>query len=198
MDSSASPGRDRWPALLPLDGVAGRVQLRRMRPDDLDRFHAYRSDADTARFQGWKQASDPAQSLAFLQEMSDAPIGVAGQWVQLAMADRRDDRLIGDIGLCVRELPGLAAETGQPVLGAWMGITLHPAFRGQGLGREGFVALQDWLLQAGGLQEIECWVDARNTASIRLLEACGMTRFCTEVRDFRGESCEEHGYRRQA
>lgn len=198
MDVIASPVIDRWPGLLPLAGAAGRVHLRRMRADDLDRFHAYRSDAETARFQGWQQASDPGQSLAFLQEMSEIAIGVTDQWAQLAIAGRSDDQLIGDIGLCVRELPEPASATGGLALGAWMGITLHPAFRGQGLGREGFVALQDWLLGAGGLREIECWVDARNEASIRLLEACGMARFCTDVREFRGEPCEEHGYRRRA
>lgn len=204
-DYLAAVPRDRQPPdslrrladVLPLRSPAGRVQLRRMRTGDLDRFHAYRSDAETARFQGWTQARDPAQSAAFLQEMSVAAIGVPDQWVQLAIADAGDDQLIGDIGLCLRarppsEIPG--ADT-HP-LGAWMGITLHPGWRGRGLGREAFVALQDFLLEAGGLLEVECWVDARNTASIQLLEASGMRRFCSEVRDFRGTPCDEHGYRR--
>ncbi len=185
-------------AELPLRSEAGRVLLRRMRRADLARFHAYRSDPDTARFQGWEPAQDRAQSESFVREMSMAPIGVPDQWVQLAIADAGDRQLIGDIGLCLRasasgEGPG---ETPR-VLTAWMGITLHPDARGRGLGREAFGTLQDWLLDAGGLQEIECWVDARNLPSIRLLEACGMRRFCTELREFRGVLCEEHGYRRR-
>ena len=204
-DYLATVPRDRQPLdslcrladVLPLRSSAGRVQLRRMRESDLERFHAYRSDAETARFQGWTLAREPAESAAFLREMSGAAIGVPDQWVQLAIADAGDDRLVGDIGLCLRarppsEVPG--ADT-HP-LSAWMGITLHPGWRGQGLGREAFVALQDFLLEAGGLLEMECWVDARNTASIQLLEASGMRRFCSEVRDFRGAPCEEHGYRR--
>lgn len=185
---------------LPLGSGAGRVQLRRMRPADLDRFHAYRSDAETARFQGWAQAVDPAQSLAFLTEMSTAPVGLPDAWVQLAIADAADDQLIGDIGLCLRSPPedaSPAASAGRRPASAWMGITLHPGWRGRGLGREAFVALQDFLLGPGGLREIECWVDARNHASIQLLEASGMRRFCTELRDFRGAPCEEHGYRRE-
>ena len=188
---------------LPLTSGAGRIRLRRMRPDDLERFHAYRSDAETARFQGWQQATDPAQSLAFLEEMSVAPVGVPDEWVQLAIAEAAegaegaDDRLIGDIGLCLRSPAGIEASA-EPSLptSAWMGITLHPAWRGRGLGVEAFVALQDFLLGPGGLQDIECWVDARNLSSIRLLEASGMRRFCSEVRDFRGAPCEEFGYRR--
>ncbi|MBB2487901.1 GNAT family N-acetyltransferase, partial [Mitsuaria sp. WAJ17] len=204
-DYLAAVPRDRQPMdslrtlaeVLPLRSPAGRVQLRRMRESDLERFHAYRSDAETARFQGWTQAQDPVQSAAFLREMSEAPIGVPDEWVQLAIADGEDDQLIGDIGLCLRARPlaGVAGADTHP-LGAWMGITLHPGWRGRGLGREAFVALQDFLLEAGGLLEVECWVDARNTASIQLLEASGMRRFCSEVRDFRGGPCEEHGYRR--
>lgn len=183
---------------LPLTSGAGRVRLRRMRPDDLERFHAYRSDADTARFQGWEQATDPAKSLAFLEEMSVAPVGVPDEWVQLAIADGADDGLIGDIGLCLRS-PASMERAGDPSVpvSAWMGITLHPAWRGRGLAVEAFVALQDFLLGPGGLQEIECWADARNVSSIQLLEASGMRRFCSEVRDFRGAPCEEFGYRRE-
>ena len=185
---------------LPLGSQGGRVRLRRMRLADLERFHAYRSDAETARFQGWAQAEDPAQSFAFLEAMSTAPVGLPDTWVQLAIADAADDQLIGDIGLCLRSPPEAPASTcpadRRPV-GAWMGITLHPGWRGRGLAREAFVALQDFLLGPGGLQEIECWVDARNHASIQLLESSGMQRFCSEVRDFRGAPCEEHGYRRE-
>lgn len=187
-------------AALPLGTDGGRVRLRRMRPADLDRFHAYRSDAETARFQGWTQAVDPAQSFEFLEEMSTAPVGLPDVWVQLAIADVADDQLMGDIGLCLRSPPEAPASTtaaARRPLSAWMGITLHPGWRGRGLAREAFVALQDFLLGPGGLQEIECWVDARNHASIQLLEASGMRRFCTEVRDFRGAPCEEYGYRRE-
>ncbi|MGM9515350.1 GNAT family N-acetyltransferase [Roseateles sp. DB2] len=204
-DYLAAVPRDRQPQdslrlvadALPLRSREGRVQLRRMRESDLDRFHAYRSDAETARFQGWTQAQDPAQSAVFLREMSEAAIGVPDEWVQLAIADGEDDQLIGDIGLCLRARPPeLTPGADTHPLGAWMGITLHPGWRGRGLGREAFVALQDFLLDAGGLLEVECWVDARNQPSIQLLEASGMRRFCTEVRDFRGAPCEEHGYQR--
>lgn len=197
LDASQRPARS-LAAELPLRSSAGRVLLRRMRLGDLARFHAYRSDAETARFQGWAPAQDMAQSEAFVREMSAAPIGVPDRWVQLAIADAMDQQLIGDIGLCLRALaPGEGAVEDSRPRAAWMGITLHPDARGQGLGREAFLALQDWLLDAGGLLEIECWVDARNQPSIQLLQACGMHRFCTERREFRGALCEEHGYRRR-
>lgn len=197
LDAAQRPARS-LAAALPLRSSAGRVLLRRMRASDVARFHAYRSDAETARFQGWTLAQDPAQSEAFLREMSVAPIGVPDQWVQLAIADATGDQLLGDIGLCLRApAPGEAAVEDSRPRAAWMGITLHPDARGQGLGREAFLALQDWLLAAGGLLEIECWVDARNQCSIQLLQACGMHRFCTEQREFRGALCEEHGYRRR-
>ena len=47
--------------------------LRRLHPDDLAAFQAYRTDPAVGRWQGWTAQSD-AQALAFLTEMAAIPL----------------------------------------------------------------------------------------------------------------------------
>ncbi|MBE0693199.1 MAG: GNAT family N-acetyltransferase, partial [Aquamicrobium sp.] len=74
--------------------------LRRLSPADLDAFGAYRADPELGRYQGW-QPMDREASLAFLRAMAAEP-SAAGAWVQVGIARRDDDRLVGDIGMRVQ------------------------------------------------------------------------------------------------
>ena len=78
--------------------TGNRINLRRLAPQDLDLFHAYRSDAQVARFQDWSQMSRP-EALQFLQSMASDPLFQKGHWSQIAIADVDDDRLLGDLGI---------------------------------------------------------------------------------------------------
>src|SRR4051812_37183224 len=84
----------------PLPRLGTRVGLRRLRPDDLSTFQDYRADPEVGRFQGWSPMPLGA-ARAFLAGMNQAPFGVAGEWLQLGIAERETDRLIGDIGFCL-------------------------------------------------------------------------------------------------
>src|SRR6266545_8398371 len=100
----------------PLPWSSARLILRRLRRDDLPRFQAYRHDAEVGRYQGWDPVSDE-EAREFLVEMSGAPFGQPGEWLQIAIADAADDLLLGDLGLFV------AASGGE----AEFGITLARA-----------------------------------------------------------------------
>jgi aminoglycoside 6'-N-acetyltransferase len=147
------------------------------------RFQAYRTDAEVGKYQGWTPTSNE-EALAFLTEMSLAEIFAPGKWVQLAIADRLSNNLIGDIGVCV-------ATTGEE---AEIGFTLDSRSQGRGLATEALLALKELLFASTNIQRIVAITDTRNLASIRLLERIGMVRVRTESASFRGEPCEEHAY----
>lgn len=131
---------------------AGRIVLRRARPDDLAMLHAAMSDPDVMRYWStpphgeidttwdWLEgmiAADPAINDDFIIEHDGQPIGKMGCW----------------------RLPEF-------------GYLLHPAFHGRGLASEALAALIDYL-RGRGLPQLKADVDPRNTASLRLLERAG-------------------------
>ncbi|MBC7989882.1 MAG: GNAT family N-acetyltransferase [Luteimonas sp.] len=157
--------------------------LRRLGPADLLAFQAYRSDEDVGRYQGWSAQTDQ-QALELLEEMSGVVLFPSGAWVQLAVADRKTNGLIGDIGACVAA-DGLSAE---------LGITVCPRLQGQGLGTEAVNEAVALLFDQSLVSKVVCITDARNTPSIRLLERAGMRKLATAEAVFRGEPCIEHTY----
>jgi len=168
----------------PLPRIGTRVVLRRLRPADLAAFQAYRSDAAVGRYQGWSSQTD-AEASAFIESMSGVALFPAGEWVQLAVADRQSDELLGDVGICV------AADR----LSAELGFTISPRFHGRGLGREALLSAIGLVFDRSPVGEVVCITDARNNASIRLLERAGLRRVATAEAVFRGEPCIEHTYK---
>jgi RimJ/RimL family protein N-acetyltransferase len=168
------------PPLDPLPWSAPRVTLRRLRPGDLLAFQAYRHDAEVGRYQGWEPAPDE-EALAFLTEMSQEPFGRPGEWLQIAIADGADDRLLGDIGLYMMAA-GQEAE---------FGITLARTAQGRGLAEEVARALIDGLREHTPVRRLIAITDVRNVASARLLRRIGMTLEAEGSAEFRGEPCRE-------
>jgi RimJ/RimL family protein N-acetyltransferase len=173
------PGAMTEPAADPLPWSSARVRLRRFRPDDLERFQAYRHDPEVGRYQGWEPASDEA-ARAFLDEMAAAPFGRVGEWLQIAVSDA-GDALIGDIGLDLMA-DGHEAE---------FGITLARSAQGRGLAAEAAGTLIAGLREHTHVRRLIAITDTRNLASARLLRRLGMTLEAEEPAEFRGEPCRE-------
>ncbi len=167
----------------PLPWSGARLVLRRLRPDDLGPFQAYRHDAEVGRYQGWEPQSDD-EARAFIAEMARAEFGRPGEWLQIAIADAEGDGLLGDIGIFVM---GAGRE-------AEFGITLAPAAQGRGLAEEAARTLAGGLRAHTGVRRLIGITDTRNTASARLLERLGMTLDAEVAADFRGEPCHERYY----
>lgn len=165
----------------PLPLHRARTTLRRLAASDLAAFHAYRSDAEVGRYQGWTPMTRE-QALAFLVEMSAAPFCIDEDWFQLAIAERASGRLIGDIGICVHGGADPHAE---------IGFTLAPQAQHRGLATEAVRAAVDMLFAHRAIQRVIGITDARNTASRRLLERVGMSLVQTLETQFRGEPCTE-------
>ncbi len=159
----------------PLPWSSARLTLRRFRPDDLRRFQAYRHDPEVARYQGWDPVSDE-QAREFLAEMSEAPFGRLGEWLQIAIADV-DDVLIGDIGLFTAA-SGAEAE---------LGITLAREAHGKGLAEEAGRTLIDGLRAHTEARRLVAITDTRNLPSARLLRRLGMALEAEMPAQFQGE-----------
>jgi RimJ/RimL family protein N-acetyltransferase len=83
--------------------------------------------------------------------------------------------------------------TGIAVIAYWVFL----ASQRQGIGREAVAAMLDHLRAAGAVEAV-AFIDTRNTASIRLIEALGFARTATHVmrEKLRGRWVDDHEYRR--
>jgi RimJ/RimL family protein N-acetyltransferase len=164
----------------PLPRVLDGAVLRRLAPDDLGAFQAYRNDPEVARYQGWLPMPDD-QASCFLVAMRDAPLFRRGEWTQIGIASTPDGHLVGDIGV-------LLAGDGRQ---AEIGFALSRACQRRGIATravDGTIAL---ILELTAARRILAITDARNVPSVRLLERVGMCM--RELRNtvWRGEACEE-------
>lgn len=151
-----------------------------MHPRDLTAFQTYRSLPELGRYQGWSPMAD-AEALAFIQEAHQAPLFAPGHWVQLAIADRETNTLVGDIGLYLSE-DGGAGE---------VGFTLQPAFQGRGLATQAVGEALELFFSATRAARVFGIADERNLPSIRLLERLGFEFIERRQVVFRDEPCTE-------
>lgn len=160
-----------------------RVRLRRLRPSDFRHFHAYRSDAEVARYQGWAPMSE-AEATETLRDYSRNAGLELGEWAQVGIAALEDDRLIGDLGVWLAP-DGRMAE---------FGVSMHREFQRSGLGLESAQAMIALLFAHTPAQRVVAATDARNVACIALLQRLGMRLADTAEADYKGEACIEHVY----
>ena len=151
--------------------VSGQTGLRRLTPEDVDPFLAYRSDPDVAKYQSWEQM-DRAQALGFLAHMqSVSPLMRLGHWTQIAVADAISDNLLGDMGWHLNE-------TGTEIE---LGITLARAAQGKGHATTAMSLAVAYLQQ---ITEVTCFVayaDLRNAPSRALMRRAGITSLGTTL-----------------
>eukprot|EP01036_Dinobryon_divergens_P038692 gene38692-50832_t len=70
-----------WPVL-----ATPRCRLRPFREADLPTFAAYRAQPAVAALQSWDESYTLADAQRLWQAMCAEPVGLAGQWLQLALA----------------------------------------------------------------------------------------------------------------
>jgi len=164
----------------PLPRECGSIVLRRLNAADLGAFQAYRHDALLGLYQGWSAMSD-ADASAFLAEMGGARLFEPGTWCQIGIAESGSDELIGDIGICL-DAEGIEAE---------IGFTLRRPSQGRGLAGVAVGEAIRLIFERTAARRVLGISDARNAASLRLMERIGMR--CIESRRtvFRGEACVE-------
>lgn len=160
-----------------------RIELRRLTVSDLADFQAYRQCEELSRYQGWVPQSD-SEASAFLNEMGSAELFQPGIWGQIGIADGSNEKLIGDIGVCV-SVDGKYAD---------IGFTLSNTYHGKGLASEAVRETISMLFEVTDIQRVIGITDSRNISSIQLLERVGMKLTSTDKAMFRNEECDEHTY----
>lgn len=157
--------------------------VRRLRLSDLAAFHTYRSDETLARFQGWS-AMNLETARAFLTEMAGADGLRQGDWIQLGIAEKESDLLIGDLGLFLDEDLSVAE----------VGFTLSRHAQGRGHATRATSAVLDLVFAASPVRQIRALADSRNLPSIKVLERIGFRRVSERQTVFKSEPCTEFCY----
>lgn len=166
---------------LPIDSE--RITLRRLVEDDLEAFQVYRTDVEVWKYQGWNIVSDK-EARAFLKTVAHFPLLEPSEWCQIAIALKESNNLIGDIGIHISENQEQAE----------IGFSLNQNYQGKGLAFEAVQLAMHFIFENSRVEKIIGITDARNEASIRLLERLSMERFESLETEFRGEPCVEHTY----
>jgi aminoglycoside 6'-N-acetyltransferase len=124
------------------------------------------------------------EALAFLAEMSQAPLFTPGEWVQLGIVEGKTDQLIGDIGIFV-SADGFTGE---------IGFTLAPAAQGRGIASAAVRQALQFMFSTTRVKQVLGITDSRNVRSVRLLMRVGFQQ--KEIRStvYRGEPCVEEVY----
>lgn len=140
-----------------------RLQIRNLRMDDLAAFHAYRSNPEVIKYQGFDVFSRE-QAEAFIVSQKDKTFGNAGEWVQYGIENKVTGNLIGD---CAVKLDQYDTRIGE------IGITISPDEQKKGYAKEVMHALLDFLFSIEGFHRVTETVDAENDASVQLLKSLG-------------------------
>jgi RimJ/RimL family protein N-acetyltransferase len=153
---------------------------------DLQSFHAYRSDDEVVKYQGFDTMSMD-EAADFILNQTDNLFGKPGEWSQHAIELTSERKLIGDCALRLQKEEPRFAE---------IGITIAPDEQQKGYGKEVLLALMSFLFKEMEVLRIVEILDAENTASQKLLESTGFRKEGHFIRNifFKGNWGSEFQY----
>lgn len=144
--------------------VTERLVIRPFAWADVDAFHAYRSDPEVAKWQGWSLPYSRADAESFVAAMVAAPQFRPGEWTQVGVAARgAPEVLLGDFGVRI--------EAEEPT--AEVGVTFSRAAQGQGYATEALRALVAHLLVDRDCTRVVAITLVENEPTQRLLARVG-------------------------
>lgn len=163
-----------WAPALPI--LTDRLELRVHRLDDIDDMLQFRSDPEVVRYVPWPISTRADVEKALEPRLTGGVVDTVGDWLVLAIVFRETGQVIGEVLLKNKGL-----DEGE------LGYALHRAFWGKGIAREATSAMLELGIREFGLRRITAILDARNTASVRLLERLGFTLHREYDEEFKGE-----------
>ncbi len=163
-----------------------RLLLRPFTTADLDDVYAYMSDPQVVRYLYWEVRDREATAEALAAKVASRLDG-DGSHLTLAVELPEAGTVIGEALL---KYTSVAHRQGE------VGYVLNPAFGGHGYATEAASVILDLGFDGVGLHRIDAHLDARNTASARVLERLGMRREAHFVHNeiFKGEWGDELVY----
>ena len=144
-----------------------RLVLRNFSLADVNAFVAYRNDPEVGKYQGWEIPYPREKGEMFIREVMDLGTPVQGEWIQVAIALKDTNDLIGDIGCKLK---------GEDARQAVIGYRIASAHWRKGYSFEAVQAWLDHLFDDLDLHRVVADCDTENTASYRLLEKLGFRR----------------------
>lgn len=147
---------------------APRLILRRFQLKDLSQLHFYRNDPLCAKYQEWEDTTLDELNL-FIQK--NRTRSLEDQQIQIALATKANDQLIGDI---------FVAKKGRTIT---LGFTISPRFQRQGYMFEALTAFIPYLHAKYPKSDILCLVHPGNIASEGLLKKLHFKKE-TYIKDF--------------
>lgn len=164
-----------WAPTLPIR--TSRLLLRAHEHGDLDDMLEYHSDPEVVRYLPWPVRDHALAAEALAPRLRQGRVDVEGEWLVLAI-QLADGPVIGEVVLkCA------SVEKGE----AELGYALHRAHHGLGLAAEAASAMIHLATTDFGVTRLIAELDARNAASVRLLERLGFTQVRTYESEFKGE-----------
>ncbi len=164
-----------------------RLTLRPYRPDDLDDLVAIQTRAEVARYLYWEARHPDQVRQALTEKMAEGSLTTDGTRLSLAVVLDEVRIVVGEVSLLWLSRKHRQGE---------LGYMLNPAYHGRGLATEAAEVILRLGFDELGLHRIVGRCDARNKASVRVMERLGMRREAHFVHNeiFKGEWGEELVY----
>lgn len=142
-----------------------RLIIRPTETSDRHELFAYRSDAETNKYQGWipKTLGEVDFFLTRLAKEVNQPVS----WYQYILIEKESQQIIGDLGVHFLDEANTQCE---------LGCTLRKASQNQGYATEALRRVVDFLFNDLNKHRITVSIDPANTASIRLIERLGFRK----------------------
>jgi RimJ/RimL family protein N-acetyltransferase len=149
----------------PLEGE--RLLLRPYEPGDYDALHAMQSNADVARYLYWDPRGAAEVRTSLERKIASASIADEGDTLATAIVLRESGEMVGD---------GILHWVSREHRCGEIGFIVHPDHHGRGYATEASRMLMRFGFETMELHRIIGRLEARNTASARVLEKLGMRR----------------------
>lgn len=138
-----------------------RLQIRNLKPTDINDFHIYRSNPEITKYQGF-DVFTREQAIAFIEQQQTKIFGQPGEWIQYGIEHNVTNRLIGDCAIRLMQHEPRIAE---------IGITVSHLHHKKGYAKEALVGILNFLFFEKNIHRVVETVDAENIVSINLLKS---------------------------
>jgi RimJ/RimL family protein N-acetyltransferase len=142
-----------------------RLTLRPFSPGDFDDLYAYQSRPDVTRYLYWDARDNVQVREALVRQCDETTLGDEGDWLTFAVVWRQAGKVVGEVGLKLISRENRQGE---------IGFVFNPDYHGRGLATEAAESMLTLGFGAIGWHRIIGSCDARNHASVRLMERIGM------------------------
>jgi RimJ/RimL family protein N-acetyltransferase len=144
-----------------------RLVLRLFRDDDFEAVYDMQSRPEVARYLYWSPRDRSGAAKSLREKLKCSSIKVEGDILNLAVERAEGGPAIGDLMLHYVSATHRQAE---------VGYILHPDAQGHGFATEATRAVVDLAFRELKVHRVFGQIDARNTASARVLERVGLRR----------------------